>query len=82
MPSHDLALLTGERIFGAPLDSALLPNVDVLGLNEVVVLDFNVIQQDGDHPRREVSDNHAASFYCANHAIERLPSNKVHDGLA
>jgi len=196
VPSHDPALLTGERLFGAPLDPALMPRVDVLGLNEamrafvrahtegdrlaatrlrdlteallaagyfgetrynpretltaaeafrtrngnclsftnlfvamareadldavyqivevppsfdadsgflirythinvllrglrlqkalneVVVVDFNVIQPDGDHPRREVSDDYAAALYYANHAIERLRNNKVHDAFA
>ncbi len=46
------------------------------------MLDFNVIQPDGDHPRREVSDDYAASLYCANHAIERLRNDKVHDAFA
>jgi len=51
-------------------------------LNEVVVVDFNVIQPDADHPRREVSDDYAASLYYANHAVERLRDSRVREAFA
>jgi len=51
-------------------------------LNEVVVVDFNVIQPDVDHPRHEVSDDYAASLYYANHAVERLRDGRAREAFA
>jgi len=51
-------------------------------MNEIVTVDFNVIQPDPEHPRRIVSDSYAESLYYANHSVDLLRRERPREAFA
>jgi Flp pilus assembly protein TadD len=50
--------------------------------NEVVTVDFNIVQPDPEHVRRAISDDYAASLFYANLSVDRLRGNQPREAFA